>query len=40
MFHQRNNSSHLEKTNAYGFRMICCDIVPKNQNNMEHEFHL
>jgi len=40
MFHQRNNSGHLDKTNVYGVWMIYCDIIPKNLNNMEHEFHL
>jgi hypothetical protein len=40
MFHQHNNSNHLDKTNAYGFPMIYCDIVPKNLNNIEQKFHL
>jgi hypothetical protein len=35
MFHQRNDSNHLNKTNAYGDRVIYCDIVPKNLINME-----
>jgi hypothetical protein len=35
MFHQHNDSSHLDKTNAYGAQMICCDIIPKNLNNMQ-----
>jgi len=34
MFHRRNNSSHLDKTNAYGARMIHYDIVPINLSNM------
>jgi hypothetical protein len=38
--HWRNDSNHLDKTNAYGARVIHCDIVPKNLNNMEQKFHL
>jgi hypothetical protein len=40
MFHQPKNSSHLNKTNAYGVKVIHNDIIPKNLNNMEYEFHL
>jgi hypothetical protein len=40
MFHRCNDSNHLEKTNAYGSRMIHYDIVPKNLSKMEHDFHL
>jgi hypothetical protein len=40
MFHRRNDSSHLDKTNAYGAQMIRYDIVPRNLSNMEQEFHL
>jgi hypothetical protein len=40
MFHRRNDSSHMNKTNAYGARMIHYDVVTRNLNNMEHEFHL
>jgi hypothetical protein len=39
-FHWRNVSSHLDKTSAYGGRVIHCDIVPKNLSNMEQELHL
>jgi hypothetical protein len=41
MFHQRNDSNHLNKTNASGARVINCDIiVRKNLSHMEHEFLL
>jgi hypothetical protein len=40
MFHQCNDSSHLDKISAYGAQVIRCDIITKNLNNMEHKFHL
>jgi len=36
MFHQPKDSSHLNKTNAYGVNVIHYDIIPKNMNNIEY----
>jgi hypothetical protein len=38
--HQHNSSSHWDKTNVYGAQVIQFNIVPKNLNNMEQNFHL
>jgi hypothetical protein len=40
MFHRHNVSSHLDKTSAYGVRVIHYDNVPRNLSNMDQEFHL